>query len=49
MSGAQDDTAVDGHVDRYLDGTIQWTFVSPILDMWSPKLIPWWRSPNTGT
>lgn len=24
----QDDTVVDGHVDRYLDGTVQWTFVS---------------------
>jgi len=28
VSGIQDDTAVDGHVDRFLDGTIQWTFVS---------------------
>ena len=33
MSGIQDDTAVDGHVDRYLDGTIQWTFVSLVFDL----------------
>lgn len=33
-SGAQDDTVVDGHVDRYLDGTIQWTFVNLALDLW---------------
>lgn len=31
MSGLQDNTVVDGHVDRYLDGTIQWTFVSLVL------------------
>lgn len=34
LSGIQDDTVVDGHVDRYLDGTIQWTFVSLVLDLW---------------
>lgn len=28
ISGIQDDTFVEGHVDRYLDGTIQWAFVS---------------------
>jgi len=33
MSGIQEDTAVDGHVDRYLDGTIQWTFVSLVLNL----------------
>ena len=33
ISGFQDDTAVDGHVDRYLDGTIQWTFVSLVLSL----------------
>lgn len=32
--GIQDDTAVDGHVDRYIDGTIQWTFVSLVFDLW---------------
>ena len=32
-TGIQDDTAVDGHVDRYLDGTIQWTFVSLMFDL----------------
>jgi len=35
LSRTQDDTVVDGHVDRYLDGTIQWTFVSLALDLWS--------------
>jgi hypothetical protein len=30
-AGDQDDTFVNGHVDRYLDGTIQWTFVSLVL------------------
>jgi len=33
VSGAQDDTSVNGHVDRYLDGAIQWTFVSTVLDV----------------
>jgi len=33
ISGIQDDTAVDGHVDRYLDGTIQWTFVSLLFNL----------------
>jgi nitrate reductase NapE component len=33
ISGMQDDTAVDGHVDRYLDGTIQWTFVSLVFNL----------------
>ena len=33
ISGMQDDTVVNGHVDRYLDGAIQWTFVSPVLDL----------------
>lgn len=34
ITGIQDDTVVDGHVDRYLDGTIQWTFVSLTFDLW---------------
>jgi hypothetical protein len=33
-SGTQDDTMVDGHVDKYLDGTIQWSFVNLVLDLW---------------
>lgn len=33
IAEVQDDTTVDGHVDRYLDGTIQWTFVSLMLDV----------------
>ena len=32
-SGVQDDTLIDGHVDRYLDGTIQWTFVSFVFNL----------------
>lgn len=32
-SRAQDDTVVNGHVERYLDGTIQWTFVGPVFDL----------------
>lgn len=34
LSAAQDDTVVNGHVDRYLDGTIQWTFVGLVLNLW---------------
>ena len=34
MSGIQDNTVLDGHVDRYLDGTIQWTFVSLMFSPW---------------
>ena len=34
VPGVQEDTVVDGHVDRYLNGTIQWTFVSLVLDLW---------------
>lgn len=33
-SRAQDDTVINGHVDRYLDGTIQWAFVGLVLDLW---------------
>lgn len=32
-SRIQDDTSLNGHVDRYLNGTIQWTFVSLMLDV----------------
>ena len=41
VPGAQEDTVVDGHVDRYLNGTIQWTFVSLVLDLWTaPEVDP---------
>jgi len=33
VPGAEEDTVVDGHVDRYLNGTIQWAFVSLVLDL----------------
>jgi len=33
VPGVQEDTIVDGHVDRYLNGTIQWTFVSLVHDL----------------
>lgn len=36
-AGIQDDTSLNGHVDKYLDGTIQWTFVSLMLAYSSPQ------------
>jgi len=33
VPGVQEDTVVDGHVDRYLNGTIQWSFVSLVLGL----------------
>lgn len=41
ISGVQDNTMINGHVDRHLDGTIQWAFVRLPLNLWlTPEADP---------